>query len=350
MRAKTVTLMAAMATLGAVAPPAGGIARPEVRADGDFGSALSVLTYNVKGLPWPVTRSRSADLAAIGDRLSGLRQAGRQPHIVALQEAFTDEAKAIGARGGYAYTAVGPASEARQARSLDDPHRSSDASPDWMSGETEGHWVDSGLMLLSDYPILGIQRAAFPAGACGGFDCLANKGVLLVTIAVPGFQGPVDVLDTHLNSRHASGVSDARSLHAYQQQIAFLRSFIMSRHDPNRPLILAGDFNVGAAPGRRQALFLAIAGSSGHPNLPPLHTAMTEALPKSRLSRQGWADARWTLRRARDWQFYTGGADALSASAISLTFGTDDQGRTLSDHMGFTIYYRRGASMRLRRP
>ena len=41
-------------------------------------------------------------------------------------------------------------------------------------------------MLLSDFPIESVRRAAFPADACAGFDCLAAKGAMLVTVSIPG--------------------------------------------------------------------------------------------------------------------------------------------------------------------
>ena len=43
--------------------------------------------------------------------------------------------------------------------------------------------------------------------ACAGFDCLANKGVLLARIAVPGMAQPLTVANAHLNARKAAGVS-----------------------------------------------------------------------------------------------------------------------------------------------
>src|SRR6478735_10191093 len=58
---------------------------------------LSILTYNVHGLPWPIASNRSKSLRRIADRLAALRRMGLQPSIVVLQEAFTTDAKDIGA-------------------------------------------------------------------------------------------------------------------------------------------------------------------------------------------------------------------------------------------------------------
>lgn len=341
MRAKMITLAAAMAVLGGAAPSAGGNPAPVITADMGTSSALSVLTYNVKGLPWPVARGRTADLAAIGNRLASLRILGRQPHIVALQEAFTGEAKAIGVRGGYSYRVIGPSADAAQSTSSGSIAESLSSNGSWLKGETEGHMVDSGLMLLSDYPIIRVQRAAFPLGACAGYDCLANKGVLLVTVSIPGIAQPVDVLTTHLNSRHASGVSDARSLSAYTQQVQFLGRFVRAHHDPDHPLIMAGDFNVGSAPGRLHALSSALAGLSSGRGRSLLRPALARAMQNANLNRRAQADADWTLQRARDWQFVSDGqGSAVEVSGMAIPFGTSARGETLSDHMGFTIDYR----------
>jgi len=341
MRAKLIVLAAAMMVLGAAAPQAASSAASAITADKGTRAALSVLTYNVKGLPWPVARNRSADLAAIGDRLARLRGLGSQPHIVALQEAFTDEAKAIGLRGGYAFRALGPSADAVQSMVPGGFAARMAVGASWLRGETEGHVVDSGLMVLSDYPVTRVQQAAFPAGACAGYDCLANKGVLMVTIVVPGLHEPVDVLTTHLNSRRASGVSDQRSLLAYIQQVEFLGRFVRGHHDPDHALIMTGDLNVGSAPGRRQSLFAVVADLPANRSREPLRAALPDVMKVNHLDRLAQADANWTLKRARDWEFFSHGhGDVLEPSGLTMPFGTDSRGKTLSDHMGFTIAYR----------
>lgn len=43
---------------------------------------LSVMTYNVKGLPWPATWGREPALAAIGKKFAQMRERKAQPHAI----------------------------------------------------------------------------------------------------------------------------------------------------------------------------------------------------------------------------------------------------------------------------
>ena len=233
-------------TLTSLLHPTGSLERPEQ-------PIISVLTYNVKGLPWPVARGRDAALEAIALRLRLLRAQARQPHIVVLQEAFTEKARSIGQTAGYPYIVDGPTASFPNPATPTVQDRRFMASARWWKGETQGKWVGSGLQVLSDYPVVGVRRIAYPAFACAGYDCLANKGALLVSVKIPGAPTPVDIITTHLYSKRSSGVPDERSLYAYRRQLGVLTAFIRDSRDPRRPLIVAGDFNVGAARPRRAA-------------------------------------------------------------------------------------------------
>ena len=164
---------------------------------------------------------------------------------------------------------------------------------------------------------------------------LANKGALLVTLKIPGAPTPVEVLTTHLNSRHASGVEDARSNVAYRLQVDALTAFVRRAHDPRYPLIAAGDYNVGSAPARQADLLGAVrrewAGGS----------EVRDAL--GQFQRQGGrlgADAAWSRKRARDWQFYADGTQGrLTLTGIDVPFGRDARGDMLSDHVGYVARF-----------
>ena len=302
---------------------------------------LSLMTYNIEGLPWPVRMNRADDLAQIQTRLEALRLLGEQPHIVALQEAFTDDAKSIGRQSGYRYVANGPDKALPGAMAILPTDRQFQSSASFYHGELSGKFVDSGLQILSDYPILSVRRMAFPSYACAGYDCLANKGVLLAMIAVPGMHEPIAVVNVHLNSRKASGVDDARSLYAYRRQIDALDTFLADAIKPGTPVIVAGDFNVGNRPTRRhyfEAFMRQVNHGSTHGSM---EDALTTCLsPTAPCGTDIPSDARFSARRARDWQLSIPGKRyALAVSQLSVPFGHDVDGTMLSDHVGYTAYY-----------
>ena len=303
-----------------------------------FDGTVSVLTYNVKGLPWPVAIGRYAALSGIASHLRDLRKSGRAPHIVVLQETFTTEAQSIGAAAGYRYVVRGPNPDTSGAPAMTLADRDFASGAHWWKGETAGKYVGSGLQILSDYPVENVRRIAFPAFACAGFDCLANKGALLATVVIPGAPTPIDVLTTHLNSRRASHVGDDRSIYAYRRQFDALTDFIRTSHDARYPLIAAGDFNVGSEDPRRPEILAAARqkwASRGQ-----IKDAFGEYV------REGGVlagDAAFSFRRARDWQFYSDGTTVkLTLAGIDVPFGRDGSGRMLSDHAGYTVRYRLG--------
>jgi endonuclease/exonuclease/phosphatase family metal-dependent hydrolase len=324
---------AASACGGPAAVPGGAApARP-------FDGTLSVLTYNVEGVPWPFAWNRPAAFAQIADRLRALRALGRNPQLVLLQEAFTPDAQAIGREAGYRYVVEGPSEAEADGTRPGIADGRFEAAGHWWFGESDGKAVGSGLMLLSDYPIVRVRRMAYPAFACAGFDCLANKGALLATVRIPGAPSPVDIVTTHLNSRQHSGVDDARSLYAYDRQSALLTAFVNRWHDPALPLIVAGDFNAGRAPPRWSALRRAVAGWRG---AAPFQDALSDVVQARRARGAPLpADISAILRRAEDWQFFAPGRDAtLAALAVRIPFGHEPDGSMLSDHIGYIALFR----------
>jgi endonuclease/exonuclease/phosphatase family metal-dependent hydrolase len=115
-------------------------------------------------------------------------------------------------------------------------------------GEGWGKWGSSGLWVLSDHPINWVKSHAYRY--CAGLDCLANKGVMLVSLEVPGLPTPVEIADTHLNSKGASGVPRNRNRMAHHLQAEELGHFMETDRTPGAPLIVGGDFNVMHAPDR----------------------------------------------------------------------------------------------------
>jgi endonuclease/exonuclease/phosphatase family metal-dependent hydrolase len=310
---------------GPGSPPA----MPNVAETPSPGS-LSVLTYNVHGLPWPFATDRPAAFRQIAARLAAMRAEGTAPQIVVMQEAFTDAAVRIGKEAGYPYIVQGPNARQRDADADGATDAAFLAQARWNRGETEGPLLDSGLVILSDYPILSARTVAYPRDACAGYDCLANKGAVLARVAVPGLSSPVDIVTTHLNCRERTGVSIGRADEAYQRELATLTDFIARTHDPDLPMIVAGDFNVGRAASRMTAVASAIDKLHARPALATM-VSDHAALP---------ADAFFSWRKNKDLQLAVSSATArVSVQAIATPFGHDNGGM-LSDHVGYVVRYR----------
>ncbi|WP_176594594.1 endonuclease/exonuclease/phosphatase family protein [Sphingobium sp. EM0848] len=309
-------------------------------APAPFSGQLSVMTYNIHGVPWPVAWGRPADFDRMAATLRSLRTQGRNPHVVLLQEAFTSEAQAMGRAAGYRYIANGAdqdASSGLRPSSADLRFAEQDS---WLHGEGVGKYVGSGLQILSDYPIVDVRRMVFPAFACAGFDCLANKGALLARIRLPGQADPVDVVTTHLNSRRASRVADERSNHAFTAELVDLGAFIRNNHDPRNALIVAGDFNAGQTPQRRADLI-----EQATRNWAP-GARVDNAYDAAQASGIALtADGLSSRQRGRDWEFFAPGRTmGMTLHGITVPFGHDRSGVMLSDHIGYSGIFDIGRS------
>lgn len=299
---------------------------------------LSVLTYNVEGLPWPIASDRSRALAEIGNRLAAMRAAGTAPEIVVLQEAFTGEARSIAARAGYPNIAFGPSSDAVR------PEIRGFAPPrSLLKGEAFGPFLSSGLVILSDFKLNNVRRTPFPDGACSGYDCLANKGILSAEVQVPGVAQPVEIITTHMNSGNPSGMPEPESRVAYDKELQALADFTSQAESRRTVRIYAGDFNVGHSQGRLALLMGYIRNKRAK-----VATAMgrekREAL--CQISRKSCANglaiaSNVPLVHANDWQFYsTEGDISLVPVAREAMFRPDSTGYQLSDHVGLKVVYR----------
>jgi len=316
--------------------PAHGIAATAIE---DFPAepGLSVMTYNIEGLPWPVRSGRGADLAAIGARLRQLRDAGRQPHVVLLQEAFSEDAQRIGGDAGYPHIVRGPdaAMAGKSAASRDDLDFA--GAGRFLKGERSGKLVGSGLEILSDYPVLAVRREAFPAYACAGYDCLANKGIVMAIVAVPGQPTPVAIVDVHLNSRRASHVPRARSLYAYREQIDAVDDFLRRNAPAGMSMIVGGDFNIGQDGPRRAYVDARLGHWWGGARRDAFHLCMASA---DGCGRTMSAEAMKSLYHGRDWQFLAPAEGTeLGVRRIAVPFGHEADGSMLSDHIGYAAYY-----------
>lgn len=183
-------------------------------ADGIARTPLTVLTYNLEGLSWPARRGRGAQLHEIGAHLAALNAAGRAPDVVMFQEMFSGAAKRAVAASGYPAIASGPRRTtpafAGQREKLPGKARAK-------RGEIGLRLTGGGLAVASVYPIVATEVGAFGRRSCAGIDCLANKGVMLARIAIPGVPVPVALYNTHMNSQGASRAPDTRHAAAHDR-------------------------------------------------------------------------------------------------------------------------------------
>jgi endonuclease/exonuclease/phosphatase family metal-dependent hydrolase len=216
---------------------------PEIvgASDGKKVMTLKVLTYNIEGLGFPARSGRGGELRQIGEQLSTMRAAGTGPDIVLFQEMFSGAAKNAVLATGYPAIVPGPNRTTQPFESTRDklPGKSS-----VKRGEVGIRFQGSGLAVASRYPIMSTEVRAYGARSCAGLDCLANKGIMLARIFIPGLPTPIDVYDTHMNSRGASKAPASRNLAAHDRQALEASEFIDRTHDDNYPVIFGGDLNM----------------------------------------------------------------------------------------------------------
>ena len=291
---------------------------------------VTLLSYNVEGLPWPVRTGRSVALETMIRQLQLLRHGGVQPGLVALQEAFVPEAKAIGHAAGYRYMALGPGvyAVAEQGGSARD--RAFMANRNLLFGEHAGKKVDSGLAIFSDFPILAVRRLVY--SVCASFDCLSNKGALAVRVAVPGISAPLTVINAHLNSGTASGATRDHSNYAYFRQIDVLRAFILSVAASGQPILVAGDLNVGRRDDRLDYFNrIILGGSSG---MMAAELSCRQIMPCKQGNLVGIAES---IRRRKDWLLYRLSASLVfRPTTLDAPFGRASDGTMPSDHVGIS--------------
>ncbi|SLJ90247.1 endonuclease/exonuclease/phosphatase family protein [Novosphingobium mathurense] len=289
---------------------------------------LSILSYNIKGLPWPIAFGRKEANSAIGQRLAAMRSSNAQPRIVLLQEAFGDIANKLGKDGGYRFVVNGPQfASSHEAQPLG---RSFAKGAQWIKGEGAGSLIDSGLAILSDYPIIKVERYAFPEGACAGYDCLAAKGVIVAWIDVPGAGEPIAIVNAHLNSRGAAHVTSERADRAYSWQVAAVREFLSKALPNDTPVIFGGDFNTGDVSIRVASVAQ-----------PLLHGAQVDGLrtvlAKGNVVSGSQDEARRIVVRNKDKILFRGGRRVgLLPERAWVPFPLATQ-EPLSDHAGFVI-------------
>lgn len=298
-------------------------------ADGVTKSAtFSVLTYNLEGLPWPARSGRPPKLKEIGERISAMHEDGSAPDIILFQEMFSTAAKKAVAASGYAAIAPGPR---RVSSPEDGPERRLSGKSKPLKGELGLRVLGSGLSIASRYPIIDRDREAFGRRACAGIDCLANKGIMMARIYLPGVPVPIDVFNSHMNARRASRVPEERSLEAHGRQVQMASAFIADTSDADNALIFGGDFNMRHSEERWEGF------SEYHP-LDLVHKFCIEEPDRCEVAMSWDGDAPWM--DTQDLQFFADGRRVtVEPVRIEAMFDGGDTPR-LSDHDGVKVTYR----------
>lgn len=343
-------------TLNYPAVPQTGLARqPEITHDPATGTAsmtVSVLIYNVAGLPWPVgcgkksrnldlrgeripiACNRSAALKDIGDVLGEFRRQGSEPDIIMVQEAFISAAAEIPERGGYPNWVAGPG---YRDLGLKYSERASQAFIDERSfwkGEKFGKRQSSGLLLASNFPIVKHYNHAFNQWECGGYDCLANKGLLVAELEIPGLPDTLAVATTHYNARRSTGVSNERALMAHNLQVASANAFLNSLGRDFLPFIWGGDLNMRHAPDRIQ-YFVDDVGDK----LNEVSSFCIDPNTECEVRIQWDTDKPWF--ETQDLQGWVSGARVhIEPVRVEAMFEDPVDGIMPSDHDGLLVYYR----------
>ena len=162
---------------------------------------ISVLTYNVAGLPQGISAAklpRRLSIAEIGDKINAF-------DVVNVQEDFN----------------YNPALYALNKH----PFRT----------ESKGKIpIGDGLNTLSKLPILGYHR--IPWMHCSGADCWTVKGFSVAQLQITS-DVIVDVYNVHANSSNKARASKAR-----RENLRQLARYIVE-HSAGKPLLVMGDFN-----------------------------------------------------------------------------------------------------------
>ncbi len=300
-----------------------------IASDGQTKRAqLKVLTYNIEGLGFPARTGRGTQLRQIGEHLDAMRQAGTGPDIVLFQEMFSGAAKTAVMRSGYPAITSGPTASTSASGPKPDklPGKSR-----IKHGEVGIHFAGSGLAIASRFPIVATDQRAYGKRSCAGLDCLSNKGIVLARIVIPGVPTPIDVYDTHMNSRGASKAPAPRNLAAHDRQALEASEFIDQTHDDNFPVVFGGDFNMRHSEPRWENF-------TKYQKMLLVHRVCAEATSGCDVKMSWDGDAPWM--DTQDLQFFWGGSTvAIRPIRVEALFDGRPESPTLSDHDGFMVTY-----------
>jgi hypothetical protein len=186
-----------------------------------FAVDFSVLTYNVRGLPFPAIEDRTAEIAAIAPLLEDFHTPSGAINgvasVVLLQELFFQ---------GYYDTLTNPLTVSYPNKTAKD------------SSGPSG--IGDGLNRLSDFTFTGFDRTqwedCFGTGGANGSDCDTNKGYSFARFSVDG-------LSVDIYNLHADAGQDSDSQLARRNNIDQLILAINTRSPAGTAFIVMGDTN-----------------------------------------------------------------------------------------------------------
>jgi hypothetical protein len=336
-------------------PQAGEWVSPKISTDASTGMAsmeISVLDYNVAGLPFPIgcgkasrqtdekgkripiACDRSEGVRAIGDALADLRVQGIEPDIILLQEAFIPAVAEIAGRAGYPNWIAGPGPNETGPKYSKRASESFITERRFWKGEKWGKRQPSGLLIASNFQISEQFNFPFYEWECAGFDCLANKGVMLARIRIPGLPDLLEIATTHYNAKKASGVPLERAHAAHRLQVDATLEFISQTSDYDLPMIWGGDLNMRRSEDRIN-YFVEQSG----PDLNEVSSHCLEHPDTCRMRIRNKSDEPWF--ETQDLQGW-GSGKRVTVEPISVEeiFDQPVDGKMLSDHSGFLVVYR----------
>ena len=264
---------------------------------------LSILTYNVHGLPLPIgiDHSRYADIGRI---LRQRRLAGNAPQLVMIQEAFHSRTEELVTQAGYPYVARGAPSK--------------------------GVRASAGLLLLSQLPLNQISNVVYDF--CTSWDCWSRKGVLHARIDMPGMPRGLDLYSTHMNSNPDADfwTPTEEAQQARMTQMQEMREYVWATKGSGAALIMGGDYNFRKGDDDYESFlgFFMVQETSevcGH----------NQGCLGNELARNFGPNA-------IDHQFYDPGSNVIRIEPTSYghVFQQPVNGRMLSDHEGIEMRYR----------
>ena len=259
---------------------------------------IKILSYNVKGLPALINpdwdQNRFGDIGSI---LGAHRDAGLAPDIVLLQEAFSNRTPELAQNSRYPFNVVGPSSS---------------------------KIINSGLSILSEFPIEFHQTLLYGDLDCGTWDCFASKGAEIVRLQLPGVPFLLTIANTHVQSDRDQEAARGAQLHDFA---VFLASLV----NRDLGLLAGGDFNTTPSQKTYQDFVRAT-------NMKDSGELCLTA--NSGCSLLGTTTRKTAVDRSLDHIFVANGHKVtMKPISVERTFTKPYKGRMLSDHAGYEAVF-----------